>query len=177
MKICLYGSGNSKIDDYYKEVGYKLGETIAEKGHSLVFGAGSNGMMGSTSRGVSDNNGKTLGICPEWINEFETIDPNGEIIYTKSMDERKKLFLEKSDAFIVVPGGMGTLDELFEILTLKKLKRHSKPIVIFNINHFYDTMIEMLNQMIEKNMIPDNPSLYKITTTIEESISYIEKEA
>lgn len=175
MKICLYGSGSSKIDDCYKEVGYKLGETIAKKGHSMVFGAGSNGMMGSTSRGVCDNNGKVLGICPEWINEFETISSDFEVIYTKSMDERKNLFLEKSDAFIVVPGGLGTLDELFEVLTLKKLKRHSKPVVIFNINHFYDTMVEMLNQMVEENVIPDD-SIYKVTTTVEESISYLEKE-
>ena len=120
MKICLYGAGSNNIKSKYLKESYKLGEEIAKRGHSLVFGGGSTGVMGAVSKGVLDNNGKVLGIAPEWMGEFEAIcEDCDEFIYTKSMDERKNLFLEHSDAFIIGPGGIGTLDEFFEIIVLK----------------------------------------------------------
>ena len=109
---------------------------MAEKGHMLVFGGGDTGMMGACARGVHDNNGKSLGIAPEWINNFEPLCENcSEFIYVNTMDERKKKFEENSDAFIISPGGIGTLDEFFEIITLKKLKQINQEIIIFNIRN------------------------------------------
>jgi len=176
MKICLYGAGSNKLSDKYIEEGYKLGKTISHRGHELVFGGGSEGMMGAVSRGVRDNNGKIIGIAPEWMKNFEDIFHDcDEFIHTSSIDERKKLFLEYSDAFIISPGGIGTLDEFFDILTLKKLKRHDKAIILFNLNNYYDTLIDMIEFMIKENTIPkENKQLYTVTTTIEETIDYIE---
>ena len=133
-------------------------------------------MMGSVAKGVYANHGKIIGIAPEWMHEFEEIYPHcNKIFYTKSMSERKRLFLVKSDAFIVTPGGIGTLDEFFEIITLKKLEIHSKPIVIFNINNFYDSMIKMIEDMINENTVSrDSTQLYHITTTVDETMDYLE---
>ena len=176
MKICLYGAGSSRINEDYKKTGYQLGCKIANRGHSLIFGGGSTGMMGAVSKGVNDNNGRTVGIAPQWMDDFEGIsDDCDRFIKTEAMEDRKRLFEEFSDAFIITPGGLGTLDEIFEIITLKKLHIHNKPIVIFNMNHFYDSMLEMIDFMIKENTIPeDNRNLFKVCYTIEETLDYIE---
>ena len=149
MNICLYGSGSRKIDEIYTDAAYELGCEMAKRNHTLVFGGGDTGMMGFCAHGVQDNNGKTIGIAPEWIGNFEPLCENcTEFIYVDTMDERKGEFLKNSDAFIITPRGIGTMDEFFEIITLKKLKKHDKTIVIFNINHFYDKMIEMIDETI-----------------------------
>ena len=176
MKICLYGAGSRNIRDEYKKTGYQLGFEIARRGHSLIFGGGGTGMMGAVSKGVNDNNGRTVGIAPKWMDDFEGIsDECDRFIKTEAMDDRKRLFAEVSDAFIITPGGIGTLDEIFEIITLKKLHLHNKPIVIFNMNHFYDKMLEMIDFMISENTIPEsNRNLFEVCYTVEETLDYIE---
>ena len=175
MRICLYGSGSRKIDEIYTDVAYELGTRIAQKGHTLVFGGGNTGMMGACAHGVHDNNGKSIGIAPEWIGNFEPICQDcSEFIYVDTMDERKNKFVENSDAFIISPGGIGTLDEFFEIITLRKLKRHNKEIVIFNINGFYDTMIKMIDEMSEKGFLYKQTELFKVTDNVEEIFEYLE---
>jgi uncharacterized protein (TIGR00730 family) len=174
MNICLYGSGSRKIDKIYTNEAYRLGCKIAEKGHTLVFGGGNTGMMGACAKGVHDNNGKSIGIAPEWIGEFEPLCPNcSEFIYVDSMDERKKGFIENSDAFIISPGGIGTLDEFFEIITLRKLKKHEKEIIIFNIDHYYDKMLEMINEMGEKGFLYKQEELFKISDDIDGIFKYL----
>ena len=169
MKICLYGSGSRKIDKTYTDEAYRLGCEIARQNHTLVFGGGDTGIMGACAKGVNDNNGKTVGIAPEWIGEFEPLcDECSEFIYVDSMDERKNRFLQNSDAFIIAPGGIGTLDEFFEIITLKKLKKHKKIIIVFNINHFYDKMTEMIDEMGEKGFLYKQEELFKTASTIDE---------
>ena len=173
MNICLYGSGSRKIDDTYTDEAYRLGCRIAEENHTLVFGGGDTGMMGACARGVHDNGGKSIGIAPEWIGNFEPLCENStEFIYVDSMDERKRGFLENSDAFIISPGGIGTLDEFFEIITLKKLEQHDKQILVFNINHFYDKMIEMIDEMGEKGFLYKQEELFKVTNTIDGIFEY-----
>lgn len=175
MRICLYGSGSRKIDEIYTDVAYELGTLIAQKGHTLVFGGGNTGMMGACAHGVHDNNGKSIGIAPEWIGNFEPICQDcSEFIYVDTMDERKNKFVENSDVFIISPGGIGTLDEFFEIITLRKLKRHNKEIVIFNINGFYDTMIKMIDEMSEKGFLYKQTELFKVTDNVEEIFEYLE---
>ena len=175
MKICLYGSGSINTPKEYMDVGYKLGSAIAKNNHSLIFGGGNDGMMGAVASGVFDNGGEIIGIAPEWIDEFDNDFENcDEYIKTESMDERKNLFLKNSDAFVIVPGGIGTLDEFFEIIVLKFLKRHDKKIVLFNINGFYDTMILMLEEMADEGFIREGgESIFKIATAIEDVFDYI----
>ena len=176
MRICLYGSGSRKIDEKYTDEAYKLGCIIAENGHTLVFGGGDTGMMGACAKGVHDNNGKTIGIAPEWIGNFEPLcEKCSEFIYVDSMDERKNKFVENSDAFIISPGGIGTLDEFFEIITLKKLKQHDKEIIIFNIEGFFDKMFEMIDEMAEKGFLYKQEELFKIANDIKSIEKYLKK--
>ncbi len=175
MRICLYGSGSTEIDKIYTDVAYELGRIIAKKGHVLVFGGGDTGMMGACAHGVKDNNGKSIGIAPKWIENFEPLcNECSEFIYVDSMDERKNKFLENSDAFIITPGGIGTLDEFFEIITLKKLKQHDKEIIVFNIDGFYNRMLGMIDEMAQKGFLYKQTDIFKIAETIEEIFSYLE---
>lgn len=175
MKICLFGAGSKNIDKKFLDFGYQLGKMIASHKHTLVFGGGNDGMMGSVARGCYENKGKIIGIMPEWMGEFEELFDNcDEIVYTKTMDERKLKFIEVSDLFIISPGGIGTLDEFFEVLTLKKVKSHEKPIIILNIDHYYDKLLCMFNDMIELGFVPEKDKMmFIVTTNIEETIKTI----
>lgn len=173
MKICVYGSGSKTIDNNLKKIGIKLGIKIAEHNHKLIFGGGDYGMMGAVLKGCLKKDGKTLGISPDFLEEG--YNNCSKFIYTDTVYERKKLLRDLSDGFIVSPGGLGTLDEFFEVLTLKQLKRHNKPIVIFNINHYYDEMLKMIDSFVEKQTISkENTKLYKVCTTIDETLEYLE---
>lgn len=175
MNICLYGSGSRKIDKIYTDEAYKLGCALAQKGHTLVFGGGDTGMMGACAKGVHDNNGKSLGIAPEWIGEFEPLcNDCSEFIYVDSMDERKNKFVENSDAFIISPGGIGTLDEFFEIITLKKLKQHDKEIIVFNIDGFFNKMFEMIDEMGDKGFLYKQEEIYRTANTIDEIFKFLD---
>ena len=174
MNICLYGSGSRKIDKIYTDNAYELGRQLAKNGHTLVFGGGDTGMMGACAEGVHDNNGRTIGIAPEWIGNFEPLcEKCSEFIHVDTMDERKNKFLEKSDAFIITPGGIGTMDEFFEIITLKKLKQHNKEIIIFNIDGFFNKMLEMIDEMSEKGFLYKQEELYKIANDINAVMNHL----
>ena len=177
MKICLYGAGSTQIKSKYLDETYELGKEIAKRGHSLVFGGGSTGVMGAVSKGVLDNGGKVIGIAPEWMEKFEGMCKDcDEFISTESMDERKRLFLKHSDAFIIAPGGIGTLDEFFEIIVLKKLNQHNKKIIVFNLFGYYDPMLEMLDFMIEEGTAKEqiDKSTFKIASTVERVFELLE---
>lgn len=175
MNICIYGSGSRKIDEIYTDEAYELGCKMAQKGHTLVFGGGDTGMMGACAKGIHDNGGNSIGIAPEWIENFEPLCREcSEFIYVDAMDERKSKFLENSDAFIITPGGIGTLDEFFEIITLKKLNRHDKEIIIFNINGFFDKMLEMIEDMGEKGFLYKQSEIFKTASTVDEIFEQLE---
>lgn len=174
MNICLYGSGSRKIDKIYTDEAYELGCRIAQEGHTLVFGGGETGMMGACAKGVHDNDGDSIGIAPQWIGNFEPLCDNcSEFVYVDTMDERKSKFLENSDAFIISPGGIGTMDEFFEIITLKKLKQHDKPIIVFNINGFFNKMFEMIDEMSEKGFLYKQEETFNTVNTIDEIFDYL----
>lgn len=176
MKVCLYGAGSNNIEDKYLEAGYLLGKSLSKNNHSLVFGAGAGGMMGAVSRGFRDNSADILGISTVFMSEFEEIcDYCTEIIYAKSMNERKRLFVEESDCFIISPRGVGTLDELFEVLTLKRLERFNKPIIIFNIFGFYDSLISMIEDIKDKGFISkDLDILFFVADSVEDVLYYLD---
>ena len=178
MKICVYGAASSLIDKVFVEAGEELGRKMVERGHSLVFGGGRSGMMGAPARGVYEKGGHILGIAPRFFEENNpeiSFENCTEFIQTETMRERKRLLDEMSEAFIVAPGGIGTFDEFFEILTLKQLGRHNKAIVIFNINGYFDSMLDMMQVSVDKKFITnDCRELYKVTNTVEETLDYIE---
>ena len=176
MNICVYGASSDKIDKYYISETEKLGEVIAQKGHSLVFGGGAQGIMGAAARGMKKQNGYVIGVSPKFFNVDGVLFTDcDELIYTETMRERKQILEERSDAFVVAPGGIGTFEEFFEIFTLKQLARHNKPIIIFNANGFYDNMIKLLEDAEKQGFIREKTlKLYKVIEKPEEIIEYIE---
>lgn len=178
MNICVYGAASSQIDESFINEGEELGRKMVDRGHGLVFGGGRNGMMGAVARGVAEKGGKILGISPSFFEENNAevhFLECSEFINTETMRERKRLLDERSDAFIVSPGGIGTFDEFFEILTLKQLGRHNKAIVIFNIDGYYNELLSMMQVSVDKKFITDDcRDLYKVTSTVEETLDYIE---
>ena len=178
MKICVYGAASSLIDESYIKAGEELGRKMAERRHSLVFGGGRSGMMGAPARGVRQKGGEVLGISPKFFEENNpevAFEDCTEFIKPETMRERKRLLDELSDAFIVSPGGIGTFDEFFEILTLKQLGRHNKAIVILNINGYFNDMLKIMSHAIDKKFITtDCVELFKVTDSVDEALEYIE---
>ena len=177
MVVCVFGASSSKIDsDYIKKV-EELGGELAKNGHSVVFGAGFDGLMGAVARGAKKNGGQTIGIVPQFfiVVKLSDIFECDELICTDSMHTRKKKMEDLSDAFVIVPGGIGTLEEFFEVLTLKQLCRHQKPIVLYDINGYYKKLDDfMLNAEKEGFFGANTRSLYKTAATAEEVIRFIE---
>lgn len=178
MKICVYGAASSLIENHFIEAGKELGRRMVERGHGLVFGGGSNGMMGAVAEGVFEKSGYILGVIPEFFQEAgaEISFKNcTDYIYTDTMRERKRELAENANGFIVAPGGIGTLDEFFEILTLKQLGRHNKPIAIYNIDGFFDELDAMMDKSIEKEFIThDCKELYAVFEDIDKMLDYLE---
>ena len=178
MKICIFGSETKDTPKEFTDAGYELGLKIAENGHSLVFGGGNEGMMGAVAAGVYANGGHITSIMPHWMVEhcveFENCD---EYIRTDTMNERKELFLEKADVFITCPGGLGTLEEFFDMVSLKYLDRHSKPIILFNINHIYDKLIDYILEIYDDGFVHDEAlDIGVMATSVEEVFKYIDEE-
>lgn len=176
MRICVYGAASNEIDTTFISDGEKLGEQLAKKGHSLVFGGGANGLMGAVARGVYKQKGTILSIAPNFFNVDGILYEHcTEYIYTDTMRERKMLMEEHSDAFIVTPGGIGTFEEFFEILTLRSLDRHKKPIAILNTNGYYDNLIEFLKIGVKQNFLKDeNLNLFFVSESVDDVIEYLE---
>lgn len=180
MRICVYGAASPTIDKKYIDITEEMGKEMVKRSHSLVFGGGGNGLMGAAARGVKSAGGKILGVIPRFFDaeNIEAIcDFCDELLQPETMRERKQLMEENADAFIVVPGGIGTYEEFFEILTLKQLCRHQKPIAIYNIMGYYDSLFDVMNGAIKKNFIKENClDLFKITDNLSELFDYIEND-
>ncbi len=176
MNICVYGASSNTIDKIYIEMGEALGEEMAKRGHSLVFGGGANGLMGAVARGVSRFGGEIVGVVPSFFNvDGVLFDKCSEMIFTDTMRQRKQIMEERSDAFIMTPGGIGTFEEFFEILTSKQLARHSKAIAILNTNGFYDPIETFLCDIVDKNfMRPEATTLYSFFKEPKSLLDFLE---
>jgi len=176
MNICVYGASSNIIDDVYIKATEDLGEKIAKRGHGLVFGAGAEGVMGASARGAQKAGGKIIGIAPGFFNVDGMIFENcTELIRPETMRQRKKMLEDMSDAFIMAPGGIGTFDEFFEIVTLKQLSRHTKAIAIFNVNNYFDDLLAMMEKGIREDFIKEEcRELYRVFDNADEMLDYIE---
>lgn len=176
MKICVYGAASDVIDKSFIEVGEKLGREMAKRGHCLVFGGGDDGMMGAVARGVYEGGGYICGIAPDFFNvDGVLFEHCNEMIRPSTMRERKKLLDEMSKAFIMTPGGIGTYEEFFEILSSKQLGRHGKAIAILNVNGYFDKLLDMMKHTADQRFMKDTVfSLYSVFTDTSELLDYIE---
>lgn len=177
MNICVFGAASRLIDEKYIKAIEIMGETLANEGHNLVFGAGGQGLMGAAARGFKKGGAKIIGVIPNFFKEADVepiYDKCDELIFTETMRERKATMEDKADAFVVVPGGIGTFEELFEILTLKQLGRHKKPIAIYNCDGYYDAMEEMLNNSIKEKFVNETcKTIYHYADNLDSLIGYI----
>jgi uncharacterized protein (TIGR00730 family) len=146
--VCVYCGSGPGTNPRFIESAKALGKTLAENGIRLVYGGGSVGMMGAVASAVLDHGGKVMGIIPDFLTTKEnTLKNVQELIVTPDMHERKRLMFEHSDAFVAMPGGIGTLEELVEQLTWQQLGRHSKPVLLANIDGFWEPLLGLLAHM------------------------------
>ena len=149
MVICVYGASSQNIHPDYITGVEAFGRAMGNRGHALLFGGGAKGLMGAAARGTKEAEGTVIGVAPRFFNVDGVLYPHcDEFFYTDTMRERKQILEDKADAFVAVPGGIGTFDELFEILTLKQLGRHSKPIALLNLRGYYDPLLALLDKAI-----------------------------
>ena len=153
-KICVFCGSSDGNDIAITDAAIKLGEIFVDRKITLVYGAAKIGVMGTIAKSVLDNRGSVIGIIPNFLKKKEVVHLGlTELITTKNMHERKLKMQEASDGFIALPGGMGTLEELFEIITWLQLGLHQKPIGLLNINGFYNDLIKMLETMVRKGFL------------------------
>ena len=176
MQICLYGASSNVLAQGYLDAAYDAGRLLAQRGHALVYGGGAQGVMGAAARGVHENGGKVIGVAPSFFNVDGILyDQCDEFIYTETMRERKGIMDEKADGFLLAPGGIGSFEEFFEILTLKQLGKHNRPIAVLNTNNYYAPLHAMLEHAVEEHFATAPClKLYQLCDTPAEAVEYLE---
>ena len=158
--ICVYCGSGPGNDEAFAVAARQFGRALAENGIGLVYGGGSVGLMGELATAVLDHGGHVTGVIPEFLTLRERLlHDSQEILVTRDMHERKRLMFEKADAFVALPGGIGTLEELVEQLTWAQLGRHKKPILIANIAGFWDPLCALLDHMRELQFIHNEAAI------------------
>lgn len=174
--ICVFCASSPGIDPIYRQQAMEVGSQIAELGSSLVYGGGKTGLMGALADGAIAKNGKVVGIIPKFMIPHELAHPEvTELILVESMHERKLQMHEKSDAVITLPGGFGTFEELFEMLTWIQLGLYKKPVAIINTNGYYDFLKLQIEKMGQEGLLKtEHISLLHFCESFNEALTYFE---
>jgi uncharacterized protein (TIGR00730 family) len=160
-KICVYCGSSSKVDETYRKAARDLGKILSQNGLDLVYGGGHVGLMGIIADSVLESGGQVTGIIPRHIQEKEVAHETlTELHVVESMHERKKMMVDLSDGFVILPGGLGTMDEFFEIMTWRQLGLHQKPIVIVNINEYWSPLLSLIDNMVDNGFARADDRLY-----------------
>jgi len=173
--ICVFCSSSDAVDKGYFTATRELGKKMAAEGYDLAYGGGAIGLMGELARTVQAGGRSVYGVIPDSLNLEGICYPDAEeLIVTKDLRERKAIMEEKADAFIVLPGGFGTLEEVAEIITLKQLGLNNKPIVFLNTNGYFDTLIAFFETIFKESFAKSEfRGLYFITESVEDALNYI----
>lgn len=173
--ICVYCSSSDAVEAIYFDITKRLALSLANNGYNLVYGGAKVGLMGLLASEVKTHNRKVTGVMPQYLVDNNIGFANCDVfITTPDMRERKAKMQEHSDAFIALPGGFGTLEEILEILTLKQLGYHNKPVVFINTDRFYEPLIEVFENIYSKNFAKEDfRLLYNISESPEDAIKYI----
>ncbi len=176
--VCVYCGSSNNVAEKYKLSAQAIGTELARRGIHIVYGGGHVGLMGVVANAALKAGGVVIGIIPEHIREQE-VQHKGltELHVVPSMHIRKRMMVERGDAFIILPGGFGTLDELFEILTWKKLKLHSDPILVFNQDGYWDEMISLVKKIIAEGFSgPADIHLFEVVNTVDELFAALDRQ-
>ncbi len=175
--VCVFCASSSRVDGVYLEAARDLGRRLGRDGIQLVYGGASIGLMGEVARGVHDEQGRVVGVLPEFFKdkdiEYSEAD---ELIVTGNMRERKAVMDERSDAFVVLPGGVGTLEEAMEIFSLIQLRQTTKPLVFLNTNGFYDNLMIHLEQIVEQKFAKEETlKMFALLGTPEDVMTFLKE--
>lgn len=176
VNICVFCSSSNSVNEKYFQEARHLGLAIGRKGNNLVYGGTNVGLMNEVALSVKNAGGRVIGVIPELINNYGiSADYVDELIITPDMAERKKLLRERSDAFIALPGGFGTLEEILEVITLKQLGYLNSPIVFINLDGYYDALKEQFELSYQENFAKlEYKNLYRFENDFIAALSYIE---
>ena len=153
--IALYCGSRTGNKPIYRDTAIELAQHIANQGFGIVYGGASIGLMGQVADTVLEHGGEVVGVIPEFMLDYEIAHQKlTELHIVETMHERKALMAERANAFIALPGGLGTFEEILEIATWGQLNQHQKPIIIYNVNHFYDALIAQLDHAVEEGFLP-----------------------
>ena len=152
--VCLFCGSSDASDPAYTVAARAFGEQTARAGWRLVYGGGGVGLMGASARGAHEAGGRVLGVMPGFLRSRERLFDEVETLVVPSMHERKTIMYDQSDAFVVAPGGVGTLEEVIEVLSWKRLDLHSKPVIFLNLNGFWEPLLAVMDHSIESGMTP-----------------------
>ncbi|KIR63140.1 MULTISPECIES: TIGR00730 family Rossman fold protein [Micromonospora] len=174
--ICVFCASSRTLDQRWLDLAAETGREIARRGHTLVSGGGCVGMMGAVVDGARSAGGRTVGVIPQSLVDLEVADlASDELLVTASMADRKTLMIEKSDAFLTLPGGLGTLDELFEVWTTATLALHTKPMVLVDADGFYRPLLDWLTTLTDRHFLkPAGQDLLLVADTIPNALTTLE---
>ncbi len=177
-RLCVYCGSSGAVDRQYREAAAELGARLAAAGIGLVYGGGRVGLMGLLADAALAGGGEVIGIIPSLLRDAELAHPGvTELLVVESMHERKRLMAEKADAFAVLPGGIGTLDEMFEILSLKQLGLHDKPILLVDIGGYWAPLRALLDDIVTKGFArPEARELLRVVPTVAALMATLEAE-
>ncbi len=175
MRVCVYAASSGKVAPAYLEAAHRLGVALAKAGCTTVYGGGASGLMGALADGALSEGGEVIGIIPKFMVDLEWGHPGVTTLeLVEDMRERKHRLLTNSDAVIALPGGCGTLEELFEAMTLKRLGLYFNPIVLLSIDGFYDGLQAFMDKVIdERFMNPEHAAMWSMVSTVDEALPRI----
>ena len=177
MMICVFGAARDEIAPGYFAKAEALGRAMASRGHGLIFGAGAHGLMGAVARGCAQKDGEIIGVVPYFFNAPGVLFENcTELVRMETMGERKSIMESRADAFLAMPGGAGTFDEVFQVITMRNLGLHRKPIAFLDEDGYWLPAVEMLEKAVEKGFAaPTLLDCYGYFTEPEPCLDYLER--
>lgn len=176
MNICVFGAASDNIAREYIDAAAQFGSLLAQRGHGLVFGGGAHGIMGAVARAALGGGATVLGITPEFFNTEGVIEKScTEIVVTNDIHDRLSVMQERSDAFVALPGGIGTMDELLEVFMLRQIRKLDKPVAMLNVDGYYQPLIDMLNKAADERFLKKKSlALLRVCESPEQVITYFE---
>lgn len=174
--VCLFCGSSETVQPAYLDAARAFGEATANAGWRLVYGGGGVGLMGASARAAHAAGGRVLGVMPGFLRSRERLFDEVETLVVPSMHERKTIMYDQSDAFVVAPGGVGTLEEAIEVLSWKRLDLHAKPVIFLNLNGFWDALLAVMDHSIAEGMTPESfRQAWTVCNTVAETIEAVRR--
>ena len=172
QSVCLFCASSDGNDPVYLEAAREFGRLTAQAGWRLVYGGGGVGLMGGSARAAHELGGRVVGIMPGFLRSRERLFDEVETVVVESMHQRKQMMYDESDVFVVAPGGIGTLEEVVELLSWKRLDLHAKPVIFLNINGFWDSFFKLVEDTVKAGMTPASfLSAYTVANSVEDAVT------